>query len=231
MSNLVPFQFESHAVRVLTDPQGDPLFFAVDVCAALGIVNARDALSKLDADEKTQVIDVDTVGLTDGTGINNLVNVVTESGLYTLILRCRDATTPGTVPHRFRKWVTSEVLPSIRKTGGYAVPMTPGQALVEMAQNFLRHETQIAELSRRQQETAAQVMALMDGENYLTVVGWGNLTGLRLDSATASRIGKLASALCRERGHHIGTTLHPAYGRVNTYPREVLDELGATAQD
>lgn len=110
-------------------------------------------------------------------------------------------------------------------------PMTPGQALVEMAQNFLRHETQIAELSRKQHETAAQVMALVNGENYLTVVGWGNLTSQRFDNATASRIGKLASALCRERGYHIGTTLHPAYGRVNTYPREVLDELSATTQD
>lgn len=45
--------------------------------------------------------------------------IISESGLYTLILRCRDAVTPGTIPYRFRKWVTSEVLPQIRKTGRY----------------------------------------------------------------------------------------------------------------
>lgn len=45
--------------------------------------------------------------------------IVSESGLYALVLRCRDAMTPGSVPHRFRKWVTADVLPTIRKTGGY----------------------------------------------------------------------------------------------------------------
>lgn len=45
--------------------------------------------------------------------------IVSESGMYTLVLRCRDAIKPGTVPHKFRKWVTAEVLPAIRKTGEY----------------------------------------------------------------------------------------------------------------
>ena len=47
------------------------------------------------------------------------VNIISESGMYTLILRCRDAVKKGSIPHRFRKWVTSEVLPAIRKTGKY----------------------------------------------------------------------------------------------------------------
>ncbi|ECP5826928.1 DNA-binding protein [Salmonella enterica] len=50
------------------------------------------------------------------------VNIVNESGMYTLVLRCRDAVKKGSVPHRFRKWVTAEVLPSIRKNGAYAKP-------------------------------------------------------------------------------------------------------------
>ncbi len=48
--------------------------------------------------------------------------VVSESGLYTVILRSRAATTPGTLPHRFRRWITGEVLPSIRRTGSYSLP-------------------------------------------------------------------------------------------------------------
>lgn len=47
------------------------------------------------------------------------MNIVSESGMYTLILRCRDAVKKGSIPHRFRKWVTAEVLPTIRKTGRY----------------------------------------------------------------------------------------------------------------
>ncbi len=114
MSLSAPLSFsfdQSFNVRVVMR-DGDPWFVAADVCAALGIVNNRDALEKLDDDERG-------VGLTDTTEGVRKVGIVNESGLYTLILRCRDATKPGTVPHRFRKWVTSEVIPSIRKTGSY----------------------------------------------------------------------------------------------------------------
>lgn len=109
------FSFDqSFDVRVVM-LDGDPWFVAADVCAVLGIEKHRDALSKLDADERGSV-KVDTLG-----GAQDMA-AVNESGLYTLILRCRNATKPGTVPHRFRKWVTSEVLPSIRKTGSYQIP-------------------------------------------------------------------------------------------------------------
>lgn len=89
-----------------------PWFSAREVCKAIGIVNHRDAVRKLDDDEKG-------VGLTDTLGGEQDSTIISESGLYTLILRCRDAVTPGTIPYRFRKWVTGEVLPSIRKTGAY----------------------------------------------------------------------------------------------------------------
>ena len=75
------------------------------------------AIANLDDDEKY------TLSLTEGIeGIGKQVqelNLVSESGMYTLILRCRDAVKKGSVPHRFRKWVTAEVLPTIRKTGKY----------------------------------------------------------------------------------------------------------------
>lgn len=114
MTDVTPFMFEAQAVRVVMRDD-EPWFVAADVCAALGIHNNRDAVTKLDSDE------VVTVGLTDsqaGRGPQSLT-IVSESGLYTLALRCREATTPGTVPHRFKRWVTREVLPSLRRTGGY----------------------------------------------------------------------------------------------------------------
>jgi len=107
------FSFESHAKIRAIIIDGAPWFIALDVCRALGIANNRDALLKLDDDEKN------TVALTDGKRGNPNTLIISESGLYTLILRCRDAVTPGTIPYRFRKWVTGEVLPQIRRTGRY----------------------------------------------------------------------------------------------------------------
>lgn len=118
---VIPFQYQSHAIRTVTI-DGEPWFVAVDICAALTIANARDAISKLDDDER-QVVDFSTVGNADGRqnqALSNFdpqtINIINESGLYSLILTSRKPEAKA-----FKKWVTSEVLPSIRKTGRYAV--------------------------------------------------------------------------------------------------------------
>ena len=113
-SQLSTFKFESKSIRTLAI-NNEPWFVAKDVCDTLKISNVSDALLKLDNDEKA------TIGLTDSQAGNGAqsISIISESGMYTLILRCRDAVKKGSVPHRFRKWVTSEVLPTIRKTGKY----------------------------------------------------------------------------------------------------------------
>ena len=117
MNTIIPFQFETHALRVQVDDAGQPWFNANDVCAALELANPRDALAKhVDSD------DVAKRDIIDSLGRVQLASFVTESGLYALILgSTKDAA------KRFKRWVTSEVLPSIRKTGAYAV--TPVAAL------------------------------------------------------------------------------------------------------
>jgi prophage antirepressor-like protein len=119
MSNLINFNFENSPIRVV-EKQGEPWFVANDVCEVLGIANARDALSRLDDDEKADVALTDISS--NGVKQSRTVNIINESGLYILILRSRKATEKGTVQHKFRKWVTSEVLPSIHKTGSYSLP-------------------------------------------------------------------------------------------------------------
>ena len=106
------FEFDGHRMRAFVDREGNPWFVARDVCKALSIAHAASALRSLDQDEKG-VHSMHTPG-----GAQE-VSVVNESGMYTLMLRCRDAVKPGTVPHRFRKWVTGEVLPALRKAGYY----------------------------------------------------------------------------------------------------------------
>ena len=88
---------------------GEPWFVAKDVCDALTIGNSRDAISRLDDDEKG----VSVVATPSG---EQQMNIVNESGLYNLIFQSRKPEAK-----KFRKWVTNEVLPSIRKTGRYEI--------------------------------------------------------------------------------------------------------------
>lgn len=106
------FNFENQSIRTIAI-NNEPWFIAKDLCDAINISNYRDAIERLDEDEKG-------VALTDTLGGKQEMAVVSESGMYTLILRCRDAVKKGSIPHRFRKWVTAEVLPQIRKTGSYS---------------------------------------------------------------------------------------------------------------
>lgn len=129
MSALQTFDFESNAVRVIMQGES-PWFVAADVCRVLSISNNRDAVEKLDDDERG-------VALTDTLGGQQNAVIISESGLYTLILRSRDAVKAGTLPHRFRKWVTAEVLPALRERGTYALPEVP-DAPEEEPYNALR---------------------------------------------------------------------------------------------
>ena len=110
-NEIVPFGYDDQLVRtILID--NSPWFVANDVCAALDIKNPRHAISILDDDEKG-------VGKTDTLGGEQEMNIINESGLYTLIMRSNKPEAK-----RFRKWVTSEVLPSIRKNGVYDIAGT-----------------------------------------------------------------------------------------------------------
>ena len=132
MSNqtqLSTFNFESNSIRTLVI-NNEPWFVAKDLCNAINISNYRDAIERLDEDEKG-------VALTDTLGGKQEMNIVSESGMYTLILRCRDAVKKGSVPHRFRKWVTSEVLPQIRKTGSYSKTTVDQRTGLRNAVNML----------------------------------------------------------------------------------------------
>lgn len=122
------FSFGEHSVRVVVR-DGEPWFVAADVCAVLGTKNHRESLRHLDDDEKG-VISNDTPG-----GVQQ-TSVVNESGLYALVLRSRKPEAK-----KFTKWVTSEVLPAIRKTGVYVgkpFAVNPGDVLTQDEQNTLR---------------------------------------------------------------------------------------------
>lgn len=113
----------------LIEKSGEVWFVAADVCKALEILNTSDALTKLDSDEKM------TLDLTDGQtgrGGPKSLNIVNESGLYTLVMRSRKPEAK-----EFRRWVTHDVLPSLHKTGKYEMDYVKQQRLKEEAENIL----------------------------------------------------------------------------------------------
>lgn len=111
------FDFQSHQVRIVTK-NGEPWFVASDVCNALGYSNTSKAVGDhLDADERAS-----EMVPTPNAPLGVPTNIISESGLYALVLRSRKPEA-----RKFAKWVTSEVLPAIRKTGQYAA--TAPQAL------------------------------------------------------------------------------------------------------
>lgn len=106
-------------IRTLADEANDPLFCLADLCAALGISNHRNVKARLD-EEDVRLMDTPTNG-----GLQQ-ITFVTESGMYDVILR-----SDAEKAKPFRKWVTSEVLPAIRKHGVYATPQTIDNLLAD----------------------------------------------------------------------------------------------------
>lgn len=102
------FDFKGAALRTLIDENGEPWFVAKDVCDILEISNPSDALKRLDDDERSRF----------NLGRQGETNIVNEAGLYVLVLGSRKPEA-----HEFKRWVTHEVLPQIRRTGGY-IPTT-----------------------------------------------------------------------------------------------------------
>lgn len=133
MNNITPLNFEGAAVRLL-QIDGEPWFVAADVCEVLDVQNVAQAAARLDDDERSMF----------NIGRQGEVHIINESGLYSLVLGSRKPEA-----RRFRKWVTGAVLPTIRKTGSYALatPRTMAQALRLAADQVEKIEVQQAQLA------------------------------------------------------------------------------------
>lgn len=125
----------------------EPMFCLTDICKALEMSNPTMVAQRLDDDERTK-LDLGRQGET---------NFITESGLYAVILRSDKPNAK-----KFRKWVTSEVLPSIRKTGSYNKPMTTAEKIHLLAQSD-------EELTHRVDEVEAEVEELKETMPLLAV--------------------------------------------------------------
>lgn len=131
------FDFKGAALRTLTDENGEPWFVAKDVCDILEISNPSDALKRLDDDERSRF----------NLGRQGETNIVNEAGLYSLVL---GSSKPEA--HEFKRWVTHEVLPSIRKHGAYMTQQTLDKALtspdflIQLATKLKEEQEKVKEL-------------------------------------------------------------------------------------
>ncbi|GAA09527.1 phage associated-antirepressor BRO [Acetobacter tropicalis NBRC 101654] len=149
------FDFEGHAVRTI-NRGGVVLWVLADVCGVLDIINDRNAAARLDEDEKG-VRTVDTLG-----GPQDMT-VINESGLYSLILTSRKA-----AAKRFKKWVTAEVLPTLRRTGTYSVGASPDFGHVLSVAEAAIHASQNAVKVLAPKAQAYHQLSCMDGLHTLT---------------------------------------------------------------
>ena len=116
----------------------EPMFCLMDICKALGMKNSTMVASRLEEDEVTKL----DLGSKSGE-----TNFITESGLYAVILRSDKPSAK-----KFRKWVTSEVLPSIRKTGSYSVPQTTAGQIQLLAKGHMELEQKIDDVNKDLQD-------------------------------------------------------------------------------
>ena len=119
MNDLTIFQKEEFGEIRTVEVNNEPWFIAADVCRALDLTNTNISLERLDDDEKCKL----NLGLSGGG-----TNCVNEYGLYNLVLGSRKKEAKD-----FKRWITHEVIPQIRKTGGYNLPQTYQEALRALA--------------------------------------------------------------------------------------------------
>lgn len=183
MNNMQIFKYENNDVRTV-EINGEPWFVLKDVCGVLGLSNHKVTAQRLDRDEVSQTY------LTDSIGRKQETTVINESGLYSVILR---SDKPEAKP--FRKWVTSEVLPSIRKNGGYIAgqeQMTPEEL---MAKALLVANKTLAEREARISELTVQNTIMQPKAEYFDeLVDRNTLTNFR---ETAKELGISEKAFIR----------------------------------
>ena len=229
MNELQLFNFEGKDVRTVIKNK-EIWFVGKDVCDVLGVSNGRDAISRLDDDEKG-VGNIDTLG-----GKQDLV-IINESGLYSLVLTSRKSEAK-----RFKKWVTGEVLPSIRKTGSYNSNDTKIDRLIELMMQTnsnltalinnmaIRHEPKIE--TPKYFEPSSNDNSISDINLYHRIVNYGKKFRPDLDQSQvrerAKEIGMMASRLSKERKIRIveEDNLDSRYpGKIKYYHQDILKEV------
>lgn len=214
------FEHETHDVRFVGTAE-NPEWIAQDVCNALGVSDVSSALRNFKPTQRG-VCTMQTLG-----GEQQMLTVK-ESGLYKLVMKSRKP-----CAEKFQDWICEEVLPSIRKTGQYSIAKTPAELHLEQCQLFLEQERRmrgaedkLASHDDRLGGVEAELGRFTNPHGrYYTICGYAALLDIEMPLLQAQTMGKRAAVICRKLGLPIGEVRDPRFGRVNTYPESVLQQL------
>jgi len=213
MNQLQVFNYEEQDVRmVIID--GVPWWVLKDVCRVLGVGNARDVVRRLDKDEKG-VVPIDTLG-----GRQEM-NVVNESGLYAVILRSDKPNAK-----KFRRWITHEVLPTIRKTGGYIQDGSQSDFLIKTVSDTVTRT--IAE--QLPNIIAQTVRATLEVVTATTTTGVMGANGITMTDCATCGCGHGCSVIETNNQTRPSKTdkryaKYKPVSKMELLPREVRDEV------
>lgn len=213
--SLIPLAFDGAQIRA--SDNDTTLFVAEDVCAALGITKHRDAVAKLDDDERGS-LEVDTLGG------RQTVAAVTEAGVYTLALRCRDAMKPGTPPYRFRKWVTGIALPALRRGHEpgviHGVDRETMKALGGMMKGIVQKQLQDILPTLVQAEVMSGRYSVIEGISALEVAELAGYKVGKRPKGTSQFISRRCGRYHEDRGAPVNRSRHGS-GKVRLFDEAV----------
>lgn len=189
--DIMPFLYDGEEVRTIVD-NGSPWFVAKDVCEVLDIKNPTQAVGQLDSDERAMF----------NIGRQGETNIINEPGLYSLILRSRKPEAK-----RFKRWITHEVIPTIRKTGGAYLTDAKAEELINNPDLVISLAQQVKALRAKNDEQAKQI----EKDRPKTIFADAVST-----SDTSILVGELAK-LIRQNGYEIGQNRLFDYLRDNGY--------------
>ena len=194
----------------------EPWFVAADVCRALEIGDTHKATDRLDADEKGRS-SIPTLG-----GQQEMT-VINEPGLYSLMLGSRKPEAKA-----FKRWITHEVIPALRKTGTYSLkPMSQLEIAKISLDMLIEQEKRLDSLEQENESTREQIKELnakiaTRAQDSYSVAGYASLRGIKLDVSRANMLGREATRLSQKYGYEISKTPDPRFGTVNVYHTDVL---------
>lgn len=206
MNELKVFQNDQFGEIRTVVKDGGPWFVAADVCRALEISNPTVAIDRLDEDERAKF----------NLGRQGETNIVNEPGLYSLVLGSRKPEARA-----FKRWITHDVIPAIRKTGSYSVQLTAAEQLLAQAQALVEQEKRVSAVEDKVNRLEAKVTTRPEVDDY-TIAGYASLRGINVDVNTARMLGQRAAILSRAYGYDIGRVSDPRFGKVNTYHVDIL---------
>lgn len=165
--------------------------------------------------------------LSDSEGLRKDSRIVSEAGLYSLILRSRKPEAK-----KFKRWVTHDVLPSIRKTGGYSMTnmpdfTNPAQAARAWADEYEAKMLAQKQLKELAETVEAQEMALGDHRDWkaVTAIPWLKEYFRDTKPSTCARIGKVLTLFSKVKGFEVKKIEDPRWGKVNSYHIETINWL------